>query len=730
MQGSTTTRHTRRGMDDISLQSFLLTDKLEGVGLSRGEIDWRRQLAKYIDNIDYVSDIITQSGMVSYSTGSRPEGIGLDLLQSDFDQMLCTEGYQIIHKSSDWVYNPRLLLVLTDTSKVHPGFCLLRLMNKDEPTCIRACDAVQFICTTNHQELQVLNHKFLLFGDIYHPHGPAHTLNAGVDVDTVPCLNAHWPPGARDWIHRPRPSNFPPKNLVGNAEVEGAHVVPVGYKFSESREIEWRFSFSLLELKIIQIWPTTTIHCYFCLKLLQKSLTKCLPELPNILSSYHIKTVLFWLVEETGIGFWNDNCLVECLMFSVSRLFDSIANCCIPHYFMGHNLLEKDEKIQRNLMRLLSSFVADRARLCQEITSMLDDYVARSYSRTFCIQLGSNISFQNVFDTEHVLTHERLAVHCRFTHRVFILPSKLVQHVYSQDSLTFLKNMYRVTKKLQTFSSLYDHEMTLTINYIKQIFISMCATHLLSTLKKARMGNMDTAFFSGLLRGMLKENALSRQGNLRLANFYYQIGQYQKAIQVLETVSAMTDRRSLKICGFQSTDVSLNRASEVVVINSPFDVSTLFFTTEHVFMKGEISSTPYALQYDMFKTSHSPAHFYESLQNDYKNHAFVDPDVLHYYLQYLSFSEMGNRKHAQVALDNLKWITTEEDTLQKQTALNVLGQCYLTEGDLRRATNCFVKSLCMKPRYNSALFHLVVTIKKGFASRMKSAETTSLLRIL
>ncbi|KAL5016311.1 hypothetical protein ScPMuIL_005900 [Solemya velum] len=174
--------------------------------------------------------------------------------------------------------------------------------------------------------------------DFYYSHGPAISpCGTNIAQDHVRCVHTSWPPQAKEWIGRVRPSNFPPLDLIHSAEEEGVFVVPVGHKASAHKDIEWRFSFSLLELKLIQMWPVNATRCYFVLKLLKDFITNLSELLDGTLCSYHMKTLMFWLVEETGIDYWLNHSLMECLMFSLTRLCKWIGRGFIPQYFVLEN---------------------------------------------------------------------------------------------------------------------------------------------------------------------------------------------------------------------------------------------------------------------------------------------------------------------------------------------------------------------------------------------------------
>ena len=94
------------------------------------------------------------------------------------------------------------------------------------------------------------------------------------------------------WLSRERKSNkWPPRNIIESVITKGCLLVPKGHTLSDKFDLMWMVSFSEIEVMLAKTLTRQKRQCYLVAKYLIKGLEKC------VISSYHIKTVLFWLLE-------------------------------------------------------------------------------------------------------------------------------------------------------------------------------------------------------------------------------------------------------------------------------------------------------------------------------------------------------------------------------------------------------------------------------------------------
>ncbi|XP_033098695.1 uncharacterized protein LOC117102513, partial [Anneissia japonica] len=121
-------------------------------------------------------------------------------------------------------------------------------------------------------------------------------------VDVAIALNGvNWPTIATPWISRKR--LWPEKNVVDKIIKDGYHIVPKYHPGGSGIDLEWRLSFSLAERTLAHTFTDTQRNCYMVFKKLWRKYLK----VPKVLSSYHIKTTMFWLCERSSSSDWMES---------------------------------------------------------------------------------------------------------------------------------------------------------------------------------------------------------------------------------------------------------------------------------------------------------------------------------------------------------------------------------------------------------------------------------------
>ena len=75
-----------------------------------------------------------------------------------------------------------------------------------------------------------------------------------------------WSPEASEWIIRSRPLGWPDDRLVNKVVSYGCHFVQKSHESNPDDPTEWRFSFSMAELILIQSWSPHQIYVYHILR--------------------------------------------------------------------------------------------------------------------------------------------------------------------------------------------------------------------------------------------------------------------------------------------------------------------------------------------------------------------------------------------------------------------------------------------------------------------------------
>ena len=113
----------------------------------------------------------------------------------------------------------------------------------------------------------------------------------------------------------------------------GCCAVPVGYYTSPTQHLQWRLSVNKAERILSKSLSNTQRKCYTITKLLVKQF---LPK-SSILSSYHVKNLMFWLCEEHPPEEWSDGSLGQWIHHLLHYAAVSLVAHNIAQYIVRDN---------------------------------------------------------------------------------------------------------------------------------------------------------------------------------------------------------------------------------------------------------------------------------------------------------------------------------------------------------------------------------------------------------
>ena len=225
----------------------------------------------------------------------------------------------------------------------------------------------------NSQDLVPLSRTLMTAGDGTIT-GPSYSLpyTGGsfiVNRDFVYGLKCEfWPSQAEEWIHRDRRQNWPSPELISSISSQGCHLVPVGSHTSSLREFEWRYSFSMAEMTLAGSLTGNHKLAYSVLKSLIKSEMK-LRDI-DVFASYHLKTCLFWFLEQKGVESWGKQSLGTNILELLDFIISFYANGSVPNYFISNNNMidhRSSEEILKACHALRDARTAVTQSLCRYI---------------------------------------------------------------------------------------------------------------------------------------------------------------------------------------------------------------------------------------------------------------------------------------------------------------------------------------------------------------------------
>ena len=142
-----------------------------------------------------------------------------------------------------------------------------------------------------------------------------------------------WPRSANEWIERKR--SWPTKESILQVVQGGFHFVPKSNPKGNA-DLDWRISFSKAET-ILTYSPLVHWYTHVPWRILKALMQNkyWLQSRPKFLSSYILKTLLFYAMERIPELYWLD---ADYLLKSILGIIDDLIRCLAvqncPHYFM------------------------------------------------------------------------------------------------------------------------------------------------------------------------------------------------------------------------------------------------------------------------------------------------------------------------------------------------------------------------------------------------------------
>ncbi|XP_062581383.1 uncharacterized protein LOC134243170 [Saccostrea cucullata] len=271
-------------------------------------------------------------------SGSRREGFRLE--GSDVDVMFWPSDHIVIwdlDQAQNYVFN-RKTLILCDCTESPPGFALLELLKPTQRESVQnACMRInerQYISSSKYR--QITCSAVLPNSKEHGPCGSGDLLGRG-EYDHAQCFVCDfWPPPASKWIDRCH--SWPPSYVVDDIVRNGCHFVAIGHKLGKHADKEWRISFSLAEQKLVYSMNHCQFVTYGLLKMfLKESINHRLRDEDKLLCSYHIKTAVFWIIQQNTIPQWIPQNVLECFWVCFKLILKWVHEGVCPNFFIPEN---------------------------------------------------------------------------------------------------------------------------------------------------------------------------------------------------------------------------------------------------------------------------------------------------------------------------------------------------------------------------------------------------------
>src|SRR6218665_3362732 len=158
-------------------------------------------------------------------------------------------------------------------------------------------------------------------------------------VKTMWC--PRWPREAQGWLNRSRISGWPTTDTITEVAQTGCNLVFVKHRFCRDDTLQWRFSFSLAEVILLQSWTQVQQIVYHLLRFFAKRelIQKDCPKEDEVLSSYHLKTLMLWTCEEMSPELWISSSVIAICCIILQRLSEWLNMGYCSNYFIPESNL-------------------------------------------------------------------------------------------------------------------------------------------------------------------------------------------------------------------------------------------------------------------------------------------------------------------------------------------------------------------------------------------------------
>ena len=285
-----------------------------------------------------------------YAFGSRYEGTSIKGLLPDDDHALIRPEMPVITDIANCLSSNSYLLVPDE----QPGYVRLQLVHNGDVQWERCPDLELDVyhhlsVDMNNRVCLIQNSEGLpLLTEIHRKEGPAIHLDAvkgriASDI-VVALLCTEWPECAREWLSRTRIYGWPSKELIKQCKSLGFIVVSACHPASDEKQFQWRISFSHQERLLVTQFNSVQLKCYILLKIIKKELIQQYIK-EDTLTSYHLKTCMLYILENTPSELWVPENLVGCLIMCLQQIRLWIRDEKIPNYLIPEeNMLDRITK--------------------------------------------------------------------------------------------------------------------------------------------------------------------------------------------------------------------------------------------------------------------------------------------------------------------------------------------------------------------------------------------------
>ncbi|XP_062572647.1 uncharacterized protein LOC134234585 [Saccostrea cucullata] len=639
------------------------------VGTSR-LVTMRRDM---VDIKEMVGNQVTTSdewsGMLS---GSHREGFRLE--GSDVDYMIWPNNYRVIWKLSQTQYynTQRQTLILCDCSDSPPGFTLLYLLSPSmdreiRGSCVRM-NSRYYVSSSKYRQIMCSASLDST------PHGPCASRRIGAQEfdNALSFVCDFWPPSASSWIDRCH--SWPQPHVADDIVKNGCHFVAIGHKLGRHEDHEWRISFSLAEQKLVYVMNHCQFLTYGLLKLfLTEIMNNGLDDEDKLLCSYHMKTAVFWVIQQNTIPHWCPQNLLECFWVCFKLILKWVYEGVCPNFFIpGNNMfLSKIHGVKQH--QLFSRLYGMYERGFEFLLHSLYSLSIRSCIIDFLQNPENSIGIEDYTliseaDFDRLLFGETLRYY-------------LIQKLDIQSCIRF-RYLQTIEQMIES-PILTQYQVVMLQNITAFVlqstaFILHMGTYTLQNKLRYRADKISCY----MLKLAAKFGCITDM--LYIAMYYYKTLRYKEALSIIEITKVKLAQPYVMYHDYLNTEMYTE-----AVGGQSWSAKMRQALASDIRLDIRIH---YIIELIPEQQS--------ALQNTCRT-LYIPPYILLYMLEILCYRQ-ENTMRAQTALDNLQTLIDFEQrqlipTINRDISWQILGICQQVTGNLQAALYSYQQSLKQEP---------------------------------
>ncbi|XP_071126808.1 uncharacterized protein [Mytilus edulis] len=584
-------------------------------------------------------------------------GEGLDMRGSDLDVMLVAKTIEV-YEDEKIRFNPYMRYCRMEIDDVKPGFTKLLIKTNVISEYCEELNGKHYLSSA------FFMHNLLPNQDTHIIHGPCISDKDG-SFDHATCLHCKtWLSQASQWITRSDNSwlNY---NVKQSIIKHGVLFVPIGVKGSPKEDIEWRISFSVGEKMLINTYTHTQLLCYALLKILLKDVIATFTECSDLLCSYFVKTVIFWISEELPQSVWKPDNLIRCFMRCFNRLIYCVEYSVCLHYFIPENNLFEN-KIEGRPRKLL----LDRL------------YTLHSYGWR-CVFFSDQLSsFRDSIWMDHIEQHtfHTIQVAKPLNSKMLLTADNRI----TVNSTSMENNVYN--SGIRKIVSCDRSSLKYIYTYYMSLWCAQYTQYIPLTNPRCSNKHQYKQYNSGLctLLQSIHHDAVS--GWLMLASFFYKSKQYRNALRVLMfSISKFTPEKLYRFMDMSDVHCRLLKLKSI--------------------QKTNIVRLWKIMLVDCMKFEQNSWVIPNELQMEVNNGTCLISSIVYaYFLKFLCHYHLNNVRQCQNCLYTLQLVIAENFLIEKEGGLQseaykILGIASQLLGDHEAARQAFIQSLQKYPNH-------------------------------